>query len=141
MKNTGTVPLLVIEILCDYLKDTLHSTESLLGFPYPLFDWKGYVHALRVVLDSQARQLLSAISLVHPSWTKPARDAVKTRLSIDMCKDHTQFERSTLCGPWVRELQLYDESAQLQGPQLEYPDGGDDSDEDSNPDGDEAPGI
>ena len=110
-KYTGTIPLLIIEILCAYLKDVLHSSESLLGFPDPLIYTTNIHHPYRGLLDDANRHLLSTISLVHRSWTTPARDAIKTRLSLDLLKenDYAWFARSSLCGPWVRELQIYDD--------------------------------
>ena len=110
-KYAGTIPLLIIVLLCDYLKEVLDSSESFLEFSYPYYDWKHTHYAYRGLLDVQTRQLLSALSLVHPSWTEHARSAVKTRLCIDEMRgdsDKECFEQSTLVGPWVQEVQIYD---------------------------------
>ena len=72
-KYTGSIPLLIIEILCAYLKDVLHSSESLLGFPDPLIYTTNIHHPYRGLLDDANRHLLSTISLVHRSWTTPAQ--------------------------------------------------------------------
>lgn len=49
---------------------------------------------------------LRSMSLVHRSWTLPARNVLRRRAVVPFAH-MTRFLRSSFCGPWVKEMILY----------------------------------
>lgn len=59
-----------------------------------------------------ARTMLKAMSLVSRDWTKPAQNALRRRAFLDKNWQIIQrFLDSGMCGPWVRELQYWEDDA------------------------------
>lgn len=102
---SGVVPLVVISRLADTISEEMDCEEGLKGFPQD-----NDILMFPALPDCNSRRLLENISLVCRDWTELAQHVLRRRLFFDFGdrKDLDHLIRSSRCGPWVRELQLWD---------------------------------
>lgn len=100
--STGTIPPLVIDLVCDTIRERMNLEESFMGFPAPLEEFTGYGEFEGPKLE--LRQLLQTMSVVHPKWKEPALSALRYRVDIYSPEILEAFSQSSSCAPWVREL-------------------------------------
>lgn len=103
------IPPLIITLLVDTIKEEMDGEEGFLGFPKEieplLYEGKP---------DDTRRKMLKAMSLVCREWTKPAQDALRRRVFLQDVEGHSvsHLLDSGRCGPWVRELQYWEENTE-----------------------------
>lgn len=98
----GNVPIAVFYHVLEYLRATMRSTESVLGFPKEANFAVG-----RTVPDYETRMLNNVMSRVHREFTTFAQGTLRSRLFISNWRSLKPLLDLGLCGPQVRELSFY----------------------------------
>lgn len=78
--------------------------ESFMDFPVHVIGEQLSSSCRPARRDTEERQTLKTMSLVHRAWTGPARVALRRRAEVHSPCALKRFLRSPLCGRWVQEL-------------------------------------
>lgn len=102
--HTGTIPHLVVDLVCDSLLEDMKLQDSYMDFPIPVLGEPPFRAYRPDRLDSDQRQTLKTMSLVHRAWTGFARRALRRRTDVHAADELERFLHSRFCGAWVQEF-------------------------------------